>query len=478
MLLTCLLSLALAVQLTAQSSTQKTWCSDLYVGDIRVPQEQRFYFFRRLIRNNIAAILKDIDGCSIIERNKGLESLLEREREFFNDSTYDKIIDYTDQFKRKIRWVVLGELSPTMEPNEYELEVRIIRAASRVSDRGFVYTFPINEDFDQKTFNKDFRLRFLEEMDQMFTFNGYVNSQSNITGRNFRIIPAPEDNSLSLDSETGSFEFKIPKYKFEHDTLSVEILGRNIYGTLGASPAIDHTTSSNTVRLNRIDVGRTTGQVIDLIWDKKPAQCDDFRVHGLTLFSRSTFSHRDSVYIYKTDRGFRFNLPKGLPDDTEVQVDIISENYKQYLNPGKFPLDLPPPELMAGTYSPPVLRKLVPGLHQVITGNWGLAAGIWAAGGYGLYQYDQKKGAQRSLELQASRSGSSQSREELYDLAAKEKSKANLYLKAVGLIYIGQLLHAFHVRKCRRFSKDRKNYGFIMPSYQHGVFGLSLKLSF
>ena len=191
MLLTCLLSLALAVQLTAQSSTQKTWCSDLYVGDIRVPQEQRFYFFRRLIRNNIAAILKDIDGCSIIERNKGLESLLEREREFFNDSTYDKIIDYTDQFKRKIRWVVLGELSPTMEPNEYELEVRIIRAASRVSDRGFVYTFPINEDFDQKTFNKDFRLRFLEEMDQMFTFNGYVNSQSNIHRAQLQNYPGP-----------------------------------------------------------------------------------------------------------------------------------------------------------------------------------------------------------------------------------------------------------------------------------------------
>lgn len=476
-LLTCLLFIALILQLTAQSPTGKTWCSDLYVGDIRVPQEQRFFFFRRGVRNNIAAILKDINGCSVIERNKGLESLLERESQFFNDNTYNKIIDYTDQFKRKIRWVVLGQLTPTMERNEYELEVRIIRAASRVSEKGFIYVFSIDEDYDQQVFNRNFKTKFLEEMDQMFTFTGYINSQSNITKRNFRIVPTPEHNSLNLDLETGSFEFKIPKYKFEYDTLSIEILGRNIYGTLGSSPAIDHKTTSNTIRVNRIDVGRTTGQVIDMIWDKRPTQCDDFRVRKVSLFSADASLSQDSVSISKTSNGFRLDLAAGLPNDTEVQVDIFSLNYQGYQNPRRFSLNTVPDKLMAGTYTPSLIRKFIPGLHQWNHNPRLLSPLIILAQAGTLWAHFDAIAKANEQKRDAAISTSFLTRQQLLNSASKNEDVATAALIAALATYAFHWFHALFLKPCR--NPTRTSQSILSATVSAGIptFSLSIPIS-
>lgn len=448
-----LISLAFFTHFYASAQAKKTWCSDLYVGDIRVPSQQHLFTFRNLIRTNIAAILSDVGDCSIIERNKGLESLLERESQFFSERTFKQITDYTDQFKHEMRWVVLGELSPTNERNQYSLDIRIIRVASRASPRRFVYVFRIDEDYDQRVFDREFRSKFLEEMDQMFTFRGYLNSESNITRRNFRITPEPEIHSLKLDLETGAFEFKIPKHKFEHDTLSVEILGKNIYGTLKPTPAINQATASNTVRIGRIDVGKTTGQVIDMIWDGPPGKCDDFSIRKVTLFSANAFTIEDSIYINKTGKGFRLNLPSRLPNDTDIQVDIFSLNYKGYDSPGRFSLNNIPDKLSAGTYTPSLIRKIIPGLHQWNHKPKLLSPLIVLAQAGTLWTYFSATNKANQQKRDANLSTSFLTRQQLLSSASGNEDLATASLIAAIATYAFHWFHALFLKPCRNPTK-------------------------
>lgn len=443
------LCLTLLTPLIASAQSEKTWCSDLYVGDIRVPQQQHLFFFRDILRTNIAAILSDIRGCSFVERNNGLESLLERESQFFSESTFSQITEYTDQFQHQIRWIVLGQLSPTNERNQYSLEVRIVRAASRTSQKRFIHVFRIDEDYDQEVFDREFRSKFLEEMDQMFTFTGYLNSETNVSRRNFRISPEPEHNSLTLDLETGAFEFKIPKHKLEHDTLSVEILGKNIYGILGPSPSINHDSPSNTVRVGRIYVGKTTGQLINLTWSDRPIKCDDFKIQKVTLFSANTFSLRDSVHIDKISSGFRLDLPTGLPNDIEIQVDISSRNYKDYNNPGRFSLNATPNKLTAGDYRPALIRKVIPGLHQLHHTPKLLGPAIIIAEAGALWAYFNATRNASQHKRDASLSTSFITQRELLNAASKDDNIATGALISSIAIYAFNWFHALFLKPCK-----------------------------
>lgn len=449
--------LTLLTPLIAHAQSRNTWCSDLYVGDIRVPQQQHLFFFRDILRTNIAAILSDIRGCSFVERNNGLESLLERENQFFSESTLSQITAYTDQFQHTIKWIVLGQLSPTNQRNQYSLEVRIIRAASRTSQKRFVHVFTIDEDYDQEVFDREFRSKFLEEMDQMFTFKGYLDSEVNVSGRNFRISPEPEHNSLKLDLETGAFEFKIPKHKLEHDTLSVEILGNNIYGILKPSPSVNHTSPSNTIRVGRLDVGRTTGQLIDLIWKERPGKCDDFKIQKITLFSASTFTLSESIHINKTSSGFRLDLPAGLPIDTEIQVDIFSRNYKDYINPGKFSLNAPPHKLTAGTYRPTLIRKIIPGLHQLHHAPKLLGPTIMVAQAATLWTYFGAVENANQHKRDANLSTSFATRQELLNAASRDTNIATSALIASAAIYAFHWFHALFLKPCKNGSSNSQN---------------------
>jgi hypothetical protein len=332
--------------------------------------------------------------------------------------------------------------------------VRIVRAASRTSQRRFVYVFRIDEDYNQEVFDREFRTKFLEEMGQMFTFTGYLDSEVNVSRRNFRISPEPAHNSLKLDLETGAFEFKIPKYKLEHDTLSVEILGNNIYGILRPSPSINHTSPSKTIQLGRIHVGKTTGQVIDLIWKDKPAKCDDFRIQKVTLFSASTFTLSDGIFINKTSSGFRLDLPAGLPNDTEVQVDISSQNYKEFKNPARFSLNMQPDKLNAGAYRPDVAGKLIPGLHQLHTGPRFLGPAIMVAQAATLWAYFGAVENANQHKRDANLSTSFTTRQELLNAASRDTNFATGALVTSAAIYAFHWFHALVMKPCKNASTN------------------------
>lgn len=463
--------------LNASAQSIKPWCEDLYVGDIRVPTKRHLSSFRNILRTNIAAILSDIGGCSFIERNSSLESLIEQEGNVFSPGTLSKIINYTDEFLHEIKWGVLGELTETNKSNEYSLEVRMIRVASRISTRRFTYVFKVDEDFDQRDFDRDFRLKFLEEIDQVLTVTGGITGQLTISEKNFVILPTRVANSFKFDEKTGRFSFKVPKHELEHQPLSIEISGATVSGKLESVPkGVNDSIKSNTVDVGRIRVSQNQGQLIDLKWQNGTISCNDFEVTGVTLYSSETFVKRTSVTIIPGKERFSLELPSDLPADTKVSIHFGSNNYSGLKNPVSFYLREGPQPLKPIGYHAKTGLKLIPGWQEAKTGFWPLGALILGAQVYTIDRYLYRKGIASNFRHQARQSTSFVTREKLSILAEEESDEADNFLIFAAATYGFHLFYSFVLRPCQFYNKKGSPFS-LMPDYQSGTIGISLSYS-
>lgn len=472
--LLCLLSL-FTQPAVAQSERDRSWCEDLYVGDIRVPAGSHLIPWRNILRTNIAAILSDIGGCSFIERNPGLEELIERESSFFGSQALSRITNYTDQYMHEMKWIALGQLRETNQRNEYSLEVRIVKVASRTSTRRFTYVFPIDEDFDQKEFNQAFRVKFLEEVDEILTVRGLITGQRQIKKDLFSIIPGHEPNTLDYNARTGRFSFKIPKYRLEKQLLNISITGADVFGKIKPFyPDLD----INLVDAGQIRVEKTSGRIVDLEWNKPFTKCNDFEVADISIFSKGQFLNKDHVKVLPNPSRFSLEFPPGLPADSWVSVTLSSSNYDGLNKPVRFSIQDAQFVMSPKRYRPQTGWKLIPGWHEIRTGFWPLGIVVAGLQAYTLERYLHNNSEANDYTIQANQSTSFVTRQQLARLANRNEAQAKDFLLGAGLVYVAHLFYSFFLRPCNGYLQKKKDNGYlIMPKYSEGSVGLSLSVA-
>ena len=473
--LVLLLTVLLSIKTQAQYAIP--WCKDLYIGDVRLPTNSNLDDFRDVLRSIIGEVLSETNSCTFIERDPGLENLMDREDSYFTNAL-DKLHNQ-GQFRHRIEWAILGQVTPTHQQFEYSLEVRIIRVTSRTSQHRFTYQFRFDENSDLKTFKKEFRVYFFDKVNQLLTISGRLSPAVPITESNLDCTPPMLPGTFELNQTTGRFSYKVPRYKLAYDSINVQVYGTRMQGQIRAPIKVKADTPKKRIDIGDIIINITTGLFINLPWQDGMLKkdCDDFEIQKITFQSSSTFLFKDSVYYSKTPRGFQIEIQKTLPTDTRLNIEFSSQNYPYHTNANALQLsNASSARIQHGAPDIISWRKFIPGLQQLATRQEVLGTGIFLTGVtlFGLFADRLSRGNMKQRE--ANNSSSLATREYLNQQARDLKNQGTLFLITAGALYVLQLWHGAKVRSCKRYKKNEGSYS-LMPSYSAGTIGLALNVS-
>lgn len=451
--------LVLHVTQTTRAQCKFQACENLYIGTIGVPTDNNdLITLRDALREDIAATLNALSPCTFIERNNQVDQRIRDERNEFRPDTYLWIDDYRDNYKRSIKWMLIGKIR-RLSRFEYSLSIRIVQIATRTTHYTFTHAFTLDENYSYGAFLSAFKLDLLKETGQLIKIIGTTNYPK-INASHISVFPTPWNKRVDFDPGKNEFSFHVSSCELEKQNLTIAIKSAVYTGELDTPIEIPET-SAREVHVGAIKLYTTKGHSYRFKWQKPPKLCNDFMLRVHREFPNQKILTDTVKSISLGD--FFFTIPKGTSLASQTTVSLVSNNYKQFAENIQLNFDQSTYNIAPGKRKSALAGKFVPGLHQWHQSPKLLSPIIILTQVGTLWAYFGATNKANQQRRDASLSTSFLTRQQLLNSANTNEDIAKAAMIGAIATYAFNWFHALFLKPCKTYKRK------VRPTFSAGI---------